>query len=548
MKKMTTLFQKLLILFHKKGNKVYHDKELEKAANHSEGYEEHNVEEVLVNQKESPKDCKKTLKELESDFFNQFLVCNNPNLVSFIYRDSFNEDIQIVRTVETYSFHKSIINPIFANDKEKFVLVLFDREQYDYICFMDLVLSSKKFETINSFFGVSAFRIISRLKRVSPINENILEVDRAIEKIKSTELFENDEELYSFIRNRYYPFFEVLQEKKRLLIDRGPILNINKYKKLYKTVVEALKEKGEYTVKWKNEFNLFLLVKEFFPSAIFQFRDIWLDRQSLDIFIPELKLGIEYQGEQHYKSVSFFGDEEDYKKRKENDEIKRNKCRQEGVSLVEWPYNQSVNAENLEYELMKYNYILPEPKQKNNKPIPAIATMINENLHNYSLSNSYENDIQRAFRDENLYMLAQIMIELLVHDKVDDTKSLFIRVISTISRTESEALLKYACENATEEHDLLYIVASDDTIASYYLDGFRINYYTRRIIIKMLMIGIDDEKVVQYIKRIKMNYKKDDLSYIWIICDEVEETIISPERIKLLLRKAGISKPRKIKN
>ena len=54
--------------------------------------------------------------------------------------------------------------------------------------------------------------------------------------------------------------------------------------------------------------NLFKVVKKEYPDALYQYHSEWLGRQSLDIYIPSLRIGIEYQGIQHYEAVDYFGE------------------------------------------------------------------------------------------------------------------------------------------------------------------------------------------------------------------------------------------------
>ena len=61
----------------------------------------------------------------------------------------------------------------------------------------------------------------------------------------------------------------------------------------------------------------------------------WLGRQHLDIFVPELSVAIEYQGEQHDRPVDFFGGLEAFEKAKKRDARKRRLCKRHGVALIE---------------------------------------------------------------------------------------------------------------------------------------------------------------------------------------------------------------------
>lgn len=57
-----------------------------------------------------------------------------------------------------------------------------------------------------------------------------------------------------------------------------------------------------------------------------------------DFYIPELSTCIEYNGQQHYLPVDYFGGNNGYMARKKNDEIKRSFCDENGISLVIIPY------------------------------------------------------------------------------------------------------------------------------------------------------------------------------------------------------------------
>lgn len=134
----------------------------------------------------------------------------------------------------------------------------------------------------------------------------------------------------------------------------------------FKTFPDVLKEKcqDKYNLvkqdliarkviksKWKSELDLFRLVHKHYPSAIYQYHADWLGLQSLDIYIPDLRIGIEYQGEQHYRVVDFFGGEESFHKRQELDERKRKLCIENNVKLIEWKYDEAITQINLDNKI-----------------------------------------------------------------------------------------------------------------------------------------------------------------------------------------------------
>lgn len=60
----------------------------------------------------------------------------------------------------------------------------------------------------------------------------------------------------------------------------------------------------------------------------------WLGRMNIDIFLPDYNIGIEYQGEEHFKPVKHFGGDERFKKRIEADKKKLDLCNKNGVRLL----------------------------------------------------------------------------------------------------------------------------------------------------------------------------------------------------------------------
>lgn len=123
--------------------------------------------------------------------------------------------------------------------------------------------------------------------------------------------------------------------------------HFNEFSIKYKDLSLELKEKGLIPTKWINEFNLYMLVKAHYKDAIYQYHANWLGRQSLDVFIPCKNLGIEYQGIQHYEAIDLFGGEKGYIDTQKRDQIKKNKCREQGVQLLYWDYRMEINENNL---------------------------------------------------------------------------------------------------------------------------------------------------------------------------------------------------------
>lgn len=70
----------------------------------------------------------------------------------------------------------------------------------------------------------------------------------------------------------------------------------------------------------------------------------FLKKQHLDVFIHELNIGLEYQGEQHNRPVDYFGGETTYSQTLERDERKRKLCEENGISLIYVYPNYSLDS------------------------------------------------------------------------------------------------------------------------------------------------------------------------------------------------------------
>ena len=108
-----------------------------------------------------------------------------------------------------------------------------------------------------------------------------------------------------------------------------------------------LTAEGVIRPKWKHELSLFQEVRKCCPGTLYQYRPDWLGRQSLDLYIPELRTAIEYQGIQHFLPVSFFGGEDALAQRKELDRQKKELCAAHNVRLIEWDYRLDPSEENV---------------------------------------------------------------------------------------------------------------------------------------------------------------------------------------------------------
>lgn len=70
-----------------------------------------------------------------------------------------------------------------------------------------------------------------------------------------------------------------------------------------------------------------------------------------DFYLPQYNLFIEYDGQQHYKPVRFYGNDEDaeyvYERTKEHDKIKNRYCEENNINLLRIPYWETKNIETI---------------------------------------------------------------------------------------------------------------------------------------------------------------------------------------------------------
>jgi hypothetical protein len=98
------------------------------------------------------------------------------------------------------------------------------------------------------------------------------------------------------------------------------------------------REKGipEIGCQWKSETEIYAFIKELLANheVSRHHSPSWLAPMHLDVYVPELSLAIEYQGQQHYMPVDIFGGQEGFEKTKVRDTIKKKLCQKNRVYLL----------------------------------------------------------------------------------------------------------------------------------------------------------------------------------------------------------------------
>lgn len=158
----------------------------------------------------------------------------------------------------------------------------------------------------------------------------------------------SDDELYCSMRDTFVQFKEhsekirqvtqldIPYEDKAELIKGIPTPASPDYRKMVENTVRerlGFKKIGDG---WVSETMLFNIVSNIFKNEdiLRHYRPTWLDRLELDIYIPNLKLGFEYQGIQHHMPVAHWGGMEQFKVVQEHDNRKKQLCHKNNVLLI----------------------------------------------------------------------------------------------------------------------------------------------------------------------------------------------------------------------
>lgn len=118
--------------------------------------------------------------------------------------------------------------------------------------------------------------------------------------------------------------------------------------------------------RWIREATLYRTIKELFPDyrVVREASPELLGRLRLDIYLPDLKLAIEHQGEQHYRALEVFGGEQAHIETLKRDQLKRDQCAASGIELVEIRYDAPITKIALRHRLSKFidRAVVPKPR------------------------------------------------------------------------------------------------------------------------------------------------------------------------------------------
>ncbi|KZB71043.1 MULTISPECIES: hypothetical protein [Thalassospira] len=108
--------------------------------------------------------------------------------------------------------------------------------------------------------------------------------------------------------------------------------------------------------RWQRESELYGIVRDLFPDykVLREASPEWLGRMRIDIYVPDLGLAVEYQGEQHYRPVTAFGGEDAHSKVVERDRLKRQLCARNNVEVVDFRFDAPITKTAVKSRLRRF--------------------------------------------------------------------------------------------------------------------------------------------------------------------------------------------------
>lgn len=234
-------------------------------------------------------------------------------------RDNKNKISNLFDKKEFIEIVKSNIEDIFKSNSQEHFTIIHD----NYLkCFPNIEI----FDFVDLFKDKFLNYLLELYPNISGISTKKIHYIRySFESLNELVNSNKIESGISYLNKFHLPSFNPIDAKTA-----NPISNIENIMRDSK----GLPRIGEG---WISETTLYYEIKNYFPAlnVIHHGKPKWLGRQHFDIWIPEICCAIEYQGLQHFKPIEYFGGEESYIKNIKRDIEKREKAKNNNVTLIE---------------------------------------------------------------------------------------------------------------------------------------------------------------------------------------------------------------------
>ena len=308
--------------------------------------------------------------EYVTAFLSQFRSIDTVHKACFLFPESFTTQFFVVTEVckRAEQFHP--IRNLFPDEEKLHYLAVFDKRNMNDILLMFHLLYSSSSQDFYGGYSLYDYSLpwyqthlcsdgivlrspylpdrLAKYQGSLPFYHNptkTVYVRRNIEHILACGYFSSELEFFLSLTRDIMPVFQWWYSDIALYEEKD---GFRTNWRLARTEIRTkLTADGIIKPKWKHELSLFHAVRKQYPDTLYQHRPDWLDKQSLDLYIPSLRTAIEYHGIQHYHPVAFFGGEEALEHRQELDRKKKSLCEENSVRLIEWMYDVEPTEENV---------------------------------------------------------------------------------------------------------------------------------------------------------------------------------------------------------
>ena len=303
-------------------------------------------------------------------FMEQFSDCDTDRKACFLFPESFVSQFFVITEVCKKAESFRPVRNLFPDEEKTHYLAVFDKQDMDTVLLMYHLLYTNASEDLYGGYSLYDYSLpwyqlhlqedgvvlrspylpdrLAKFQGALPYYFNpakTVYVRRNIAHILECGYFRSELDLFLNLTRIIMPFFQWWYTDLSLYEEKD---GFKANWRLERTKIRTkLTADGIIKPKWKHELSLFHAVRKHYPNVLYQYRPEWLGRQSLDLYIPEIRTAIEYQGIQHYLPVDFFGGAEALSQRQDLDRQKKQLCGENQVRLVEWPYDLEPTDRNI---------------------------------------------------------------------------------------------------------------------------------------------------------------------------------------------------------
>ena len=296
------------------------------------------------------------------EFLGQFEEFDTDHDACFLFPESFVTQYFVIREACKDAKLVRPVRSLFPDEEKVHYLAVFDKRDMEAVLLMFHLLYTNPSQEVYGGYSLYDYSLpwyqnhlleegivlrspylpdrIAKYQGNLPFYHNpakTVYVRRNVKHMLECGYFSSELELFVNLTIRMMPYFQWWYTDLALYEEKDGYRTDWRLQRM--KIRTRLTAEGVIKPKWKHELSLFHAVRSLYPDTLYQYRADWLGRQSIDLYIPSISTGIEYQGIQHYRSVGFFGGEEALAQRQLLDQQKRALCEENHVRLIEWPYD-----------------------------------------------------------------------------------------------------------------------------------------------------------------------------------------------------------------